>query len=217
MLLPSGNPFKCHEEVLYFQLLIPPKRFDIFFPLTGGCSEGLGAFRFFFKHIEAWLFRNERKFRNRTVLKNQSNSFYEFTSLRVLSQYTRCACLGPDVEHPITRYQPLDYSRILPWLIVRPCPTLGSVVALQRCPRIWGQPGRPGVSQKGHLCRRCTRCCFRHWGCSHPSSSEGQGHDQRYRLVQPKRSEHARTGLARRFLRVSTWNVDMWFILAFQM
>ena len=32
MLLPSGNPFKCHEEVLYFQLLIPPKRFDIFSP-----------------------------------------------------------------------------------------------------------------------------------------------------------------------------------------
>ena len=30
MLLPSGNPFKCHEEVLYFQLLIPPKRFDIY-------------------------------------------------------------------------------------------------------------------------------------------------------------------------------------------
>ena len=52
MLLPSGNPFKCHEEVLYFQLLIPPKRFDIF-PLTGGCSEGLGAFRFFFKHTSA--------------------------------------------------------------------------------------------------------------------------------------------------------------------
>ena len=32
MLLPSGNPFKCHEEVLYFQLLIPPERFDIFSP-----------------------------------------------------------------------------------------------------------------------------------------------------------------------------------------
>ena len=28
--------------------LIPPKRFGIF-PLTGGCSEGLDAFRFFFK------------------------------------------------------------------------------------------------------------------------------------------------------------------------
>ena len=44
MLFPSGNPFICHEEVLYLQPLIPPKRFDIFSPLTGGCSEGLGAF-----------------------------------------------------------------------------------------------------------------------------------------------------------------------------
>ena len=50
MLLPSGNPFKCHEEVLYLQPMIPPKRFDIF-PLTGGCSEGLGAFNFFFKNL----------------------------------------------------------------------------------------------------------------------------------------------------------------------
>ena len=30
MLFPSGNLFKCHEEVLYLQPLIPPKRFDIF-------------------------------------------------------------------------------------------------------------------------------------------------------------------------------------------
>ena len=29
MLLPSGNPFKCHEEVLYLQPMIPPKRFDM--------------------------------------------------------------------------------------------------------------------------------------------------------------------------------------------
>ena len=28
---------------------IPPKRFDIFPALTGGCSEGLDALRFFFK------------------------------------------------------------------------------------------------------------------------------------------------------------------------
>ena len=35
MLLPSGNPFKCHEEVLYLQPLIPPKRFDIFPPRLG--------------------------------------------------------------------------------------------------------------------------------------------------------------------------------------
>ena len=32
----SGNLFKCHEEVLYLQPLIPRKHFDIFFPLTGG-------------------------------------------------------------------------------------------------------------------------------------------------------------------------------------
>ena len=49
MLFPSGNPFKCHEEVLYLQPLIPPKRFDISPPLSKGCSEGLGAFWFFFK------------------------------------------------------------------------------------------------------------------------------------------------------------------------
>ena len=56
MLFSSGNPFKCHEEILYLQPLIPPKRFDIFPPLTGGCSEGLGAFCFFFKHGLNWQF-----------------------------------------------------------------------------------------------------------------------------------------------------------------
>ena len=39
------------KEVLYLLPMIPPKRFDIF-PLTGGCSEGLDAFRFFFKIME---------------------------------------------------------------------------------------------------------------------------------------------------------------------
>ena len=29
---------------IYLQPLIPPKCFDIFSPLTGGCSEGLDAF-----------------------------------------------------------------------------------------------------------------------------------------------------------------------------
>ena len=51
MSFPSGNPSKCHEQVSYSQPLIPPKRFDSFPPLTGGCSEGLGAFCFFFKHL----------------------------------------------------------------------------------------------------------------------------------------------------------------------
>ena len=49
MLSASGNLFKCHEEVLYLQPLMPPKRFDIFSPITGGCSEGLGVLWFFFK------------------------------------------------------------------------------------------------------------------------------------------------------------------------
>ena len=30
--LPSGNPFECHGGELFMQLMIPPKRFDIFPP-----------------------------------------------------------------------------------------------------------------------------------------------------------------------------------------
>ena len=43
--IPSGNPNKCHEEILSSQPMIPPKRFDIPPPLSGGCSGGLDAFR----------------------------------------------------------------------------------------------------------------------------------------------------------------------------
>ena len=52
-----GNPIKCHEEVLSLQPMMTPKFFFkhlnvfTFFPLTGGCSEGVVAFRFFFKYI----------------------------------------------------------------------------------------------------------------------------------------------------------------------
>ena len=38
MLLPSGNPFKCHEDVLSLQSMIPPKRFDIFPPVWDALS-----------------------------------------------------------------------------------------------------------------------------------------------------------------------------------
>ena len=38
MLIPSGNPFKCHEEVLSLQPMIPPNVLTLFPPLTGGCS-----------------------------------------------------------------------------------------------------------------------------------------------------------------------------------
>ena len=44
----------CSNAMKWFcicSLLIPPKRFDIFSPITGGCSEGLGVVWFFFKLI----------------------------------------------------------------------------------------------------------------------------------------------------------------------
>ena len=50
MLLPSGNLFKCHEEVLYLQSMIPSKRFGIFPPDWGMLRRSIDTFRFFFKH-----------------------------------------------------------------------------------------------------------------------------------------------------------------------
>ena len=41
--LHRGTCLNAMEEVLYLQPLIPSKRFDIFSPITGGCSEGLGV------------------------------------------------------------------------------------------------------------------------------------------------------------------------------
>ena len=69
MLLPSGNnTFKCHEEVLSLQPMIPPKRFDIFSAVCVGCSEGLDAFRFFFKELGTLLtIRWSTSVRNRRV------------------------------------------------------------------------------------------------------------------------------------------------------
>ena len=43
------EPFYYHEELLFLQPMFPPKPFDNFSP-GGGCSEGLDAFRFFFKY-----------------------------------------------------------------------------------------------------------------------------------------------------------------------
>ena len=56
MLLPSGNPFKCHEEVLYLQLMISPKRFDIFSPGWGVLRRSR-LVRFFFKLLRShkWI------------------------------------------------------------------------------------------------------------------------------------------------------------------
>ena len=48
MLLPLGNPFKCHADVLSLKAMIPPSVFDIFSPCVGRL-EVLDAFIFFFK------------------------------------------------------------------------------------------------------------------------------------------------------------------------
>ena len=44
-----GTRLNTMKRFVFAASMIPPKRFDIF-PLTGGCSEGLDASRFFFKH-----------------------------------------------------------------------------------------------------------------------------------------------------------------------
>ena len=49
MLLPSGNPFKCYEEIWSLQSMILTINVLKFPPLAGGCSEILDAFNFFFK------------------------------------------------------------------------------------------------------------------------------------------------------------------------
>ena len=52
----SGNPFKCHGDVLFLRPMIPPNRFDIFPPLTKGCSEVLHVFRFYLSVFSArWI------------------------------------------------------------------------------------------------------------------------------------------------------------------
>ena len=71
MLLPSGNPFKYHEEVLYLQPMIRPKRFDILPPdwgmlsrsVRGFGSEASNAFRSVAKSLEISLLKDitERK------------------------------------------------------------------------------------------------------------------------------------------------------------
>ena len=66
MLLPSGNPIKCHEEVFVFAAYVPAKRFDIS-SLAGGCSEGLDAFRFFFKKVLKQVQTAVQKYANNSV------------------------------------------------------------------------------------------------------------------------------------------------------
>ena len=49
--LHRGTCLNAMKRFCICGLLIPPKRFDIFPPITGGCSEGLGVVLFFFKPL----------------------------------------------------------------------------------------------------------------------------------------------------------------------
>ena len=52
--LHRGTCLNAMKRFCIAVFLIPPKRFDIFSPITGGCSEGLGVLCFFLnnsKHI----------------------------------------------------------------------------------------------------------------------------------------------------------------------
>ena len=49
--LHRGTCLNAMKRFCICSLLIPPKRFDIFSPITGGCSEGLGVVSFFFKLV----------------------------------------------------------------------------------------------------------------------------------------------------------------------
>ena len=67
MLPTLRNPFEFHEKFLSLQSMSPPKRFDNFPPLLGGCSEGfLDAVRFFFKIYPMWSLFESANVPNKT-------------------------------------------------------------------------------------------------------------------------------------------------------
>ena len=83
--------------------MIPPKRFDISPPLAEGCSEGLDAFRFFFKNKFIDVILRDPRAEGRGVHVSVLPS-YPFSSLSFLS-VGRHRCPGIPISHP-----PLDPS-----------------------------------------------------------------------------------------------------------
>ena len=47
LLAQSSSHWGTRLNAIHLQPMIPPKRFDMFSPLTGGCSKGLDTFRCF--------------------------------------------------------------------------------------------------------------------------------------------------------------------------
>ena len=62
LLTSSGNPFKCDEEVLYLQSMIPPKRFDIISPPDWGMLRRSGCVQIF--HLNNKIHGIPSAFRN---------------------------------------------------------------------------------------------------------------------------------------------------------
>ena len=68
---------------LSLQPMISRARFDIFSPLTRGCSEGLDAFRFFSKHLQTLT--NGSKCRTDYLIRYSTNTKLFVVRLRSLS------------------------------------------------------------------------------------------------------------------------------------
>ena len=99
LLYHGGTPFKCHEEVWSLQPMIPPKRLT-FSPLTGGCSEGLDAFRFFFQ--------DKKKEKEKTKSLLRSCGYLKLSDYAVISTLMT-TCLTPRTDSIPLRSMPLNF------------------------------------------------------------------------------------------------------------
>ena len=103
-LLPSGNPFKCHEENLCLQPMIPPKRFDIFPP-------GWGVLRRS-RRVQSFALESDRKLRfsDKKERMNESASYRTTQQIGVLCKYfmttdsSWCCTVNPMFKNS-TRYK----------------------------------------------------------------------------------------------------------------
>ena len=78
MLLPLGNPIKCHKEVLFLQSMIPLKCFDIF-PLDWGMLRRSRWVQIFFLKDYSTLKKTENTALRRN---NQGHTFEQHNGKR---------------------------------------------------------------------------------------------------------------------------------------
>ena len=112
------------QEVLYLQPLIQPKRFDIFSPLTGGCSEGLGidATHASGKVLRAWKDRCQPYSINILTLlgetlssdvdKHLETKVFDTGSVKMKYQKTKDKAEQGRAQRPSVKYDPtVQYKR----------------------------------------------------------------------------------------------------------